>query len=148
MALVAALALLALAAGLLAGAFASAGALARASASARSALRAESEARRAMGEVVAGWDATLDSLRVGASVERVLPSAPVDAAPRLARRCRVQRLSPKLFVVAVEVRVGEGSASFARRRYQLLLQRDSLTDSASALRAPRPISRWSIAESY
>jgi hypothetical protein len=147
-ALVAALAVVALATGLLVGAFASARALARANASARSAHRAESGARRAMAEVVMGWDGALDSLAVGASVERVIPSPPADAGPRLSRLCRVQRLSRSLFLVAVDVRVGEGSSSMARRRYRLLLQRDSLADSGSAPRAPRPISRWSIAEWY
>src|SRR3954469_10300221 len=93
MALVAALGLMMLAAGLLAGtAIASLG-LQRAARTLVAAGRAESELRRGLAVVLQGWDAQLDSMPIGAVVDRVAPSVVLDGAP-LTMRTRIRRLGP------------------------------------------------------
>ncbi|NUP54783.1 MAG: hypothetical protein HOQ19_03050, partial [Gemmatimonadaceae bacterium] len=75
MALVGALGLMMLAAGLLAGTAVAAVGLQRATRTLAATGRANAELRRALAGVLQGWDAGLDSMPVGASIER--PTSPV-----------------------------------------------------------------------
>jgi hypothetical protein len=146
-ALVSTLGLLALAAALLAGAFASATASARATRSARASIVAHAAARRALARAVMAWSATEDSLPIGAFIMRVPPdSAPIliDAADT---RLRVQRLSPTMFLVAVDAIVPASGAALARRRARVLLERPRSPDSTIVL-PPRPITRWASADLF
>jgi hypothetical protein len=141
------LGLLALAAALIAGAFASATAALRASRTARASIVAREAARRALGRAVAGWRSMDDSLPVGAYVLRTSPEStatPLDAADA---RLRVQRLSLTLYVVSVDVVVPASGPTLARRRMRVLLERPPSPDSTTLL-APRPLMRWPVAELY
>lgn len=150
-ALVAALAILALSSALLAGAFAAARAMTRAARSARALARAEAGAQRALGDVLLGWNEALDGLPVGAYLE---PAGPVESAdtaevmPRLVSRRRVTRLTERLYVVSVDVRVLDGELPVAWRRARLVLERPVRADSTVPPTRPVPISRWSFAELY
>lgn len=143
--LVAALGLLLLAAALLAGSVMASVHLTRATRGIVSVARADAEARRALGAVVQGWDARVDSLPVGARVERAIP--PLDAdGPRVVVHAYVQRISRSLFAAHVAVRVGEGAGTLAVRRMHLLLERPGLTDSTGTSARPMPLARWSVAD--
>lgn len=143
-ALVAALGLLLLAAALLAGSATASVELRRAARSRSWAARADFEAWRAVGVVLQGWDATLDSLPVGATVERFVE--PPDAAgPPILVRARVRRLSARIFAAGVSVRVG-GSGQAASRRARLLLQRDSSTSDSTASPRVSTVARWSVVD--
>jgi hypothetical protein len=146
-ALVTTLALLALSAALLAGAFASATAAVRATRAARASTVARETARRAIGRAVASWRAADDSLPIGSFVLRTSPESsavPLDSADT---RVRVQRLSPALYVVSVDVIVPASGPTLARRRMRALLQRPPSPDSTTLL-APRPLARWPVAELF
>jgi hypothetical protein len=145
-ALVAALALLALAAALLTGAFTSATAMARTARSARATIRAEATARRAAAELVSSWDGEVDALPIGAHLERGLSMDEEDF--RMTVRARVQRLAARLFVVIVDVRVGEGAIPLAHRRLRLVVERRVTTDTLDSPQPPRPIARWSFSDLY
>lgn len=143
-ALVAALGLLLLAAALLAGSATAAVELRRAARSRGWAARAEFETQRALGVVLQGWDATLDSLPIGATVERTV--RPTDSAgPPVAVRARVRRLSGRIFAAIVAVRVGV-SGQAAARRARLLLQRDSSGSDGAASAGVSTLSRWSVVD--
>jgi len=144
-ALVAALGLLALAAALLAGAVVASFAARRGTRVLVAASRADSEARRALGEVMVGWDGAADSLALGGSLERVI-SATSAAGPPLAVQARLDRLSPSVFAASVSVQVGATASVQAYRRMRLLLERSAHGDSASVSRPPSPIARWSVIE--
>src|SRR4051812_6724030 len=103
MALVAALGLMMLAAGLLAGTAVASIGLQRATRTLAATARADSELRRAQAVVLQGWDGALDSLPVGAAVDRTIPTVVAGGAP-VAMQARVRRLGPALYaaVVAVE----------------------------------------------
>jgi len=147
MALVAALALLALAAALLAGAFATSSASMRATRSARAALLADAAARRAIATTIAGWSAVEESLAVGGALRRVMAdttSAPLDRADT---RLVVQRLSARLHVVAVDVVVPATGAMLARRRARVLLRQFTPLDT-TMVRPPTTITRWPAGALY
>ncbi|MEO7711882.1 MAG: hypothetical protein ABIV10_03100 [Gemmatimonadaceae bacterium] len=143
--LVAALGLLLLGTALLAGSAMASAHLTRATRSIVAVARADAEARRALGTVVQGWDLLADSLPIGARLERAIPPLSPDG-PRIVVRANVQRLSPSLYAANVTVRVGDGVATLAIRRLQLLLERLALTDSTGGLVRPTPLARWSLAD--
>jgi hypothetical protein len=146
MALLAALCMLALAAALLAGAFASSAASSRATRSLRAALVADAAARRALANALMQWSAADDSLAIGAAVHRVVldsASAPLDAADT---RLVVQRLATNLHVVAADVTVPASGASLARRRMRMLVRRRLPIDTTK--QAPTTISRWPVGSLY
>jgi type II secretory pathway pseudopilin PulG len=145
-ALVAALALLALAAALLAGSFASAVSFDRATRSAHASVHAEALARRAAAEALTTWQDASDSLAVHAFHDG--DSTTSQAFGRTAIRTRVQRISARLYAITTDVRVGEGAVSLAHRRYRLVVERSTTSDSAGARGAPRPIARWAFAGIY
>lgn len=140
-ALVAVLALLALAAALLAGSFASAVSLARAARSASASVHATTLARRTAAEALAAWQDASDSLAVGAFQDR--EPAVSQSFGRTVVRTRVQRISPRLYTVTVDVRVGAGLVPLAHRRSRLDLERSATSDSTGPLNPPHPIARWS-----
>ena len=147
MALVTILALLALSAALLAGASASAAGALRSTRTTRASIVARESARRALGRAVATWRTADDSLPIGAFTLRTSPestTAPLDSADA---RLRVQRLSLALFVVSVDVIVPAKGPMLARRRLRVLLQRPPSPDSVTLL-APRPLTRWPVAELF
>jgi len=143
--LVAALGLLLLGAALLAGSAMASAHLTRATRSIVAVARADAESRRALGTVVQGWDLRVDSLPVGARLERAIPSLGPDG-PRIVVRAYVQRLSRSLYAANVTVRVGDGVATLAVRRTQLLLERPAPTDSTGGSARPTPLARWSFAD--
>ena len=147
MALVTVLGLLALAAALVAGAFATATAALHASRTARASIVARESARRALGRAIAGWRRADDSLPIGGSVLRTSPEStavPLDSADT---RVRIERLSLALYVVSVDVIVPARGSMLARRRMRVLLERPPSPDSTTLL-APRPLTRWPVAELY
>jgi len=146
-ALVSVLGMLALAAALVAGAFATAIAASRATRTARAAIVARESARRALGRAVAGWTPMDDSLPIGAFALRTSPDSVVAPLDSTNTRIRVQRLSLTRYVVAVDVVVPAAGPALARRRMRVLLERPPSPDSATLL-APRPLTRWSVAELY
>ncbi|HET9011836.1 MAG TPA: hypothetical protein VFN38_08470, partial [Gemmatimonadaceae bacterium] len=143
-ALVAALGLLLLAAGLLAGSATASVELGRTARSRSWAARAELETQRAIGLVLQGWDATLDSLPIGASVDRVVePSAP--SGPPVIVRARVRRLSARTFAAVVTARVGVSGQAGARRA-RLLLQREASDSGSAAAAGVSTVPRWSVVD--
>ena len=146
-ALVAVLGMLALAAALVAGAFATATAATRATRTARAAIVAREAAHRALGRAVAGWQRMDDSLPIGAFVLRTSPESTAAALDSINTRLRVQRLSLRHFVVAVDVVVPATGPTLARRRMRVLLERPPSPDSTTVL-APRPLMRWPVADLY
>jgi hypothetical protein len=145
--LVAVLALLALGAALVAGAFAAARGASRATQSARAAIVAHAAARRALARTVASWSAADDSLALGAYDTRAWRDSGDAALDAADTRVRVQRLSTTLFVVATEVSVPSARAPIARRRMRVLLERAPTIDS-TVVQPLRAISRWASADLY
>ena len=143
-ALVAALGLLLLAAALRAGSATASVELRRNARSRSWAARADFEAQRALGLVLQGWDAALDSLPIGASVERVL-EPPAPSGPPVSVRARVRRLSARNFAAVVAVRVGV-SGQAAARRARLLLQREASGADSTASTGVSTVSRWSVVD--
>jgi len=139
--------MLALAAALVAGAFATATAASRATRTTRAAIVAREGARRALGRAVAGWMPMDDSLPIGAFVLRTSPDSVVAPLDSTNTRIRVQRLSRTRYVVAVDVVVPAVGPTLARRRMRVLLERPPSPDSTTLL-VPRPLTRWSVAELY
>jgi type II secretory pathway pseudopilin PulG len=146
-ALVTVLGMLALAAALVAGAFATATAASRATRSMRAALVARESARRALGRAVAGWQPMDDSLPIGAFTLRTSPESAAVTLDSADTRLRVQRLSLARYVIAVDVVVPAVGPTLARRRMRVLLERPPSPDSTVVL-APRPNARWAVAELY
>ncbi len=143
-ALVAALGLLLLAAALLAGGATASVELRRAARSRSWAARADFETQRALGLVLQGWDAALDSLPIGASVDRVVePSA--SSGPPVTVSARVRRLSARNYAAVVAVRVGV-SGQAAARRARLLLQRAAPGSDSVASTGVSTVSRWSVVD--
>lgn len=143
--LVTVLALLALGAALIAGAFAAARGAGRATRSSRAGVVADAAARRALARTLASW--TADSLGVGAFVTGTFAESAAVALDSAEVRVRVQRLSPTLFAVAAEANVPSSRASVARRRVRVLLERAPTIDS-TIVSPPRPLARWSGADLY
>ena len=88
-----------------------------------------------------------DSLPIGAFALRTSPDSVVAPLDSTNTRIRVQRLSLTRYVVAVDVVVPAAGPALARRRMRVLLERPPSPDSATLL-APRPLTRWSVAELY
>jgi hypothetical protein len=145
MALVAALGLMMLAAGLLAGAVLASVDLQRATRTLGAVGRAEAEIRRGLAAVVQGWDAGLDSLPIGGTAERVAPTVRLDGIPVTART-RVRRLAAGLYAASIAVRVGDSAAPIAVRRARLLLARRADSASGAASPSVTPLSRWSLVD--
>jgi hypothetical protein len=149
-ALVAALGLLMLGAALLAGSSLAALELRRGVRGRVAGARAEWEARRAVGMVVQGWDAELDSMPVGAMRQRAMQ--PLPDAPATLTVAYVRRLATDRYAATVSVRVGAegGAGALANRRVRLLLERAHTSDSTAApgdsLRAVMPIARWRVVD--
>ena len=143
MALVAALGLLLLAAGLLVGAAVASVGLRRATRSLVAGARAETEGTRGLGELLLGWDAALDSLPVGGWREWPL-TAPPSGEPRADAQARVQRMRGALYAVTVSVRVGGSGSARAFRSLRLLVERPPRADSSVVASVPRRITRWSV----
>jgi hypothetical protein len=146
-ALVTMLGMLALAAALIAGAFATAMAASRATRTARAAIVAREGARRALGRAVAGWQGMDDSLPIGAFTLRTSPESTATALDSGNARLRIQRLSLTHFVISADVVVPAVGPTLARRRMRVLLERPPSPDSTTLL-APRPIMRWPVADLY
>jgi hypothetical protein len=145
MALVAALGLMMLAAGLLAGAVIATVELQRATRTLGAVGRAEAEVRRGLAIVVQGWDAGLDSLPIGGTADRGGPVARLDGMPVTART-RVRRLASGLYAASIAVQVGDSAAPLAVRRARLLLARRIDTAAGGASARVTPVSRWSLVE--
>jgi hypothetical protein len=145
--LVAVLALLALGAALIAGAFAAARGTTRASRSLRAAVVAHAAARRALARTMSSWSARDDSLGVGGFTSRTYAESAAVALDSADLLVRVHRLSASLYVVAAEASVPSGRAPLARRRARVLLERAPTIDTAS-VQPLRPISRWPSADLY
>jgi hypothetical protein len=139
--------MLALAAALIAGAFATATAATRATRSTRAVIVAREAARRALGRAVAGWQGMDDSLPIGAFTLRTSPGSSATALDSVNARLRVQRLSLTRYVIAVDVVVPATGPTLARRRMRVLLERPPSPDSTTLL-PPRPLVRWPVAELY
>jgi hypothetical protein len=145
MALVAALGLMMLAAGLLAGtALASVG-LQRAARTLSATARAESELRRGLAAVLQGWDAGLDSMPIGMVVDRPAPVVLLEGAP-LTVRTRIRRLGPALYAASIAVQVGDSTTPLATRRARLLLAHTTDTSMSGAAAGVRPLARWSVTD--
>ena len=145
--LVAVLALLALGAALIAGAFTAARGSARATRSIRATAVAQAAVRRALARTLSSWSTADDSLNVGAFSTRTF-GEPADVAVDSADvRVRVQRLSSTLYVVAAEASVPARGAPLARRRMRMLLERAPTIDS-TVVQPIRPIARWASADLY
>ena len=143
-ALVAALGLLLLSAALLAGSATASVELRRTARSRSWAARADFECQRALGVVLQGWDVTLDSLPIGAAVERPVEPADTPGPPAVVQ-ARVRRLSARLFAVVVAVRVGVSGQATARHA-RLLLQRDLPGSDSAASPGVSTLSRWSVVD--
>jgi hypothetical protein len=145
MALVAALGLMMLAAGLLAGTAVASLGLQRATRTLAATARADSELRRGLALVLQGWDAGLDSMPVGAAVDRTIPTGGAEGPP-LAVQARVRRLGTMLYAAVVAVQVGDSAAPLASRRARLLLSRAADTAATGAVAGVRPLSQWSVTD--
>jgi hypothetical protein len=145
--LVAVLALLALGAALIAGAFAAARGSARGARSARAAIVAQAVARRALARTLTSWSAADDSLGIGGFSTRAYAESAAVALDSSEVRVRVHRLSSTLWVVAAEARVPASRTPLARRRARVLLERAPTIDS-TIVQPIRPIARWASADLY
>jgi hypothetical protein len=144
-ALVAALALLALAAALVVGTFVAGRAISRATVAAHAAARADAGARRALAQVLAGWDGSLDLLAAGAVVGRSLSNDDAGAPP-LVVSARIRRLRGDVFLIVADAKVAIGATIVARRRYRLLVERASAGDTVRRAIAPSPLVGWALDE--
>lgn len=111
----------------------------------------DAESRRAVGEVLQGWDARADSLPVGARMDIDLRPAEAGGIPR-ATRAALSRLSPSLYVAGVVVVVGTADHAIARRELQVLVRRAAGADDGGAADtsvrsgSARVIARWHLVE--
>ena len=144
-ALVAALGLLLLAAGLLAGSAVASVELRRATRSLTATARADAELHRGLGEVLRGWDGGLDSMPAGGMVERSVPP-PEPAGPTVVVRAQVRRLNAGLYAASVTVRIGGDGAPLALRRARLLLERTADTSVGGAGAHVTTLGRWSLVD--
>ena len=146
MALVGALGLMMLAAGLLAGTAVAAVGLQRATRNLAATGRANAELRRALAGVLQGWDAGLDSMPVGASIERPTSPVIVDGGVRVAASTRIRRLGPTLYAAAVAVSVGDSSVPLASRRARLVVARIVGPSGSGSATGPQSLARWSVTD--
>jgi hypothetical protein len=144
-AIVAALGLLMLGAALLAGSAVASVELRRAARTRTASARAESEVRRGLAALVQGWSAELDSIPIGARVERAIPGDRAgDSA--VVVRASIRRLTSSLYAASVSAQVGRVGAVLAFRRARLLVERPVPADSASIVSEVAPLARWSVVE--
>ena len=152
MALVAALALLALTAALATATFSAARAMRRAALLTRARARVEAGVPRAFAEVLAGWNAAMDTLPVGGVVEMVLASDSAMAGPPLGRTARVTRATDRLYAVTVDIRAFGGAHPLARRRARLWLERAGSAPPPGAVAGvplPPPfVTPWALSDLY
>jgi hypothetical protein len=150
MALLAALLTLALSAALATATFSAARAMRRAALAARMRSRVESGIPRAFGEVLTGWNATLDTLTVGAVAELALESDTADGPP-LVRTARVERTTERLYAVTVDVQALGGMRPLARRRARLWLERPLGAPppaGGGAVLPPPFVTPWALSDLY
>jgi hypothetical protein len=145
MALVAALGLMMLAAGLLAGTAVASLGLQRAGRTLAASARAEAELRRSMALVLQGWSSALDSMPVGATVDRVEPPGVVEGVP-VSGQTRVRRLGDAIYAVTVTVQVGDSAAPLAFRRARLLLSPAADTTVSGGTPGVRRLARWGVTD--
>jgi hypothetical protein len=145
--LVAVIALLALGAAMVAGAYAAARGSARATRSSRAAVVAHAAARRGLARTLSSWSAADDSLGIGAFTIRTFAESAAVAADSADIRVRVHRLSASCFVVSAEASVPSARVPIARRRVRVLLERAPTIDTTVVQRLA-PITRWASADLY
>jgi hypothetical protein len=146
-ALLVALALLALGSALLVGAASAARAATHAEETLEAVAAAESELRLVLAEALTTWNASLDSMPVGAFALRAVPPRRNGfGAVEMRSTVRIQRIGATRFVVAASTQAGPSGALAARRRAQLLVEQVIPSDSLAPMRPPSPIVRWSTAE--
>jgi hypothetical protein len=110
---------------------------------------AQAEAHVVLAETLAAWNAGDDSLAIGASSVRITSARHNGfGALDLRTAVRVHRTAARRFVIAVSAQVGQGSAVRARRRLQLVVERDIASDTAAPKRPPAPLARWSTSDIY
>ncbi|MEO7458422.1 MAG: hypothetical protein ABIY52_19335 [Gemmatimonadaceae bacterium] len=148
-ALVIAVALLALASALLAGASASAHAANRAEETLEALHAADAECRVVLAESVVGWRAADDSLAPGASSVRAVAARQNGFGGWPVRSSvRVLRLDSLRYVLAVSSEVGPASSPRARRRTSVILARRAMADTTLPILSPVPVRHWSAAELF
>jgi hypothetical protein len=148
-ALLIALALLALGSALLVGAASAARAATRAEETLEAVAAVESELRVVLAEALAAWDASLDSMPVGAfSIRPVSPRRNGFGAVEMRSAVRIQRIGATRFVIAASTQAGPAASVAARRRGQLLVEQVIASDTLAPMRPPSPIVRWSTSELY
>lgn len=150
-ALLAALVLLALSAALATATFSAALATRRAAYTTRARHRVESGVRRTFAEVLARWDAALDTMPVGSARSVALDSEPAAAGPPLVRAARVQRVADALYAVTVDVSAFTLEHPLARRRARLWLERPSAPLAGAVDGAPVPlrvVTSWGVVDLY
>lgn len=148
-ALLIAVALMALASALLVGATASARSVARAAKSHEASVIADAESRVVIAGILQAWTPADDSLRVGTARAFVVgPRVAGWGGALVVTRIRVQRLSPRHYVVATECQVGPDSAVLARRRMRLVLERAPSSDSTLPFSSPAPLGQWSLSDLF
>jgi len=145
MALLAAIVLLALSTALVVGTFSLGRSLRHAGSTTSARVRVDEGVARALGEVLQGWSAVLDSLPVGDSRMVALPAEPLDAGPPLERHARVQHVTNALYAVTVQLCAFDCSAPIAQRRARLWLQRNA---SAGHSAAPPLVTPWPFVDLY
>lgn len=152
MALVAALALLALAAALATATFSAARAMRRAALLTRVRARVEAGVPRAFADVLAGWNATIDTLVVGTVMEVALSSDSAPGGPPIERTARVTRTTDRLYAVTVDLRAFGGAHPLARRRARLWLERpagaSSPTGAGGGSLPPPFVTPWAFNDLY
>src|SRR5690348_15201504 len=152
MALVATLALLALAAALATATFSAARAMRRAALLTRARARVEAGIPRAFADVLAGWNAAIDTLPVGDVVEVKLASDSATDGPPLVRTARVTRTTDRLYAVTVEIQAFGAEHPLARRRARLWLERPTGESPPAAPEAgllPPPfVTPWAFGDLY
>jgi hypothetical protein len=150
-ALLGALVLLTLSLALATATFSAARALRRAALVTRVRTRVEAGVPRAFAEVLAGWNAALDTLVVGGVVEIPLAGDSTTDGPRLTRTARVQRTAERLYAVTVELQAFGHEHPIAKRRARLWLERPAVEapDGAGGASIPPPfVTPWAFNDLY
>ena len=150
-ALLAALVLLALSAALATATFSAARAMRRSALITRVRARVEAGVPRAFAEVLAGWNAALDTLVVGGLVQVALPTDSATEAPPLVRTARVRRATAQLYAVTVDIRAFGPEHPLARRSARLWLERPVAPPPPVGGGAPIPprfVTPWALSDLY
>lgn len=151
-ALLAALVMLALSAALATATFSAAHAMRRAALTTQARERVETEVRRALGEVLVGWTASLDSIPVGSHADVPLPPEPAESGPPIVRTARVGRVADGLYEITTDVRAFTSVRPLARRRARLWLERrradESSGEAPPAAAPPVVVTHWAFVDLY